>query len=52
MTPEEKIALDQHVQAIAKILYADADTALCVIKTYNSNSEQSNYEAAQKRLNT
>ena len=25
MTPEEKIALDQHVQAIAKILYADAD---------------------------
>ncbi len=25
MTPEEKAALDQHVQAIAKILYADAD---------------------------
>jgi len=25
MTSEEKIALDQHVQAIAKILYADAD---------------------------
>lgn len=25
MSPEEKIALDQHVQAIAKILYADAD---------------------------
>lgn len=25
MTPEEKQALDQHVQAIAKILYADAD---------------------------
>ena len=25
MPPEEKIALDQHVQAIAKILYADAD---------------------------
>jgi hypothetical protein len=25
MTPEEKIALAQHVQAIAKILYADAD---------------------------
>jgi len=25
MTPEEKVALDQHVQAIAKILYADAD---------------------------
>lgn len=24
MTPEEKQALDQHVQAIAKILYADA----------------------------
>ena len=25
MTPEEKADLDQHVQAIAKILYADAD---------------------------
>ena len=25
MTLEEKIALDQHIQAIAKILYADAD---------------------------
>jgi hypothetical protein len=25
MTREEKIALDQHIQAIAKILYADAD---------------------------
>lgn len=25
MTPDEKAALDQHVQAIAKILYADAD---------------------------
>lgn len=25
MTPEEKATLDQHVQAIAKILYADAD---------------------------
>jgi len=25
MTPEEKIVLDQHVQGIAKILYADAD---------------------------
>jgi hypothetical protein len=25
MTPEEKQALDKHVQAIAKILYADAD---------------------------
>jgi hypothetical protein len=25
MTPEEKIALDHHVQAIAQILYADAD---------------------------
>jgi hypothetical protein len=25
MTPEEKSTLDQHVQAIAKILYADAD---------------------------
>ena len=25
MTPEEKANLDQHVQAIAKILYADAD---------------------------
>lgn len=25
MTPEEKQTLDQHVQAIAKILYADAD---------------------------
>ena len=25
MTPEEKRALDQHVEAIAKILYADAD---------------------------
>ena len=25
MTPEEKAVLDQHVQAIAKILYADAD---------------------------
>ncbi len=25
MTPEEKIALDQHVQTIAKLLYADAD---------------------------
>jgi hypothetical protein len=25
MTPEEKAELDQHVQAIAKILYADAD---------------------------
>jgi hypothetical protein len=25
MTPEEKIALNQHVQAIEKILYADAD---------------------------
>jgi len=25
MTPKEKQALDQHVQAIAKILYADAD---------------------------
>jgi hypothetical protein len=25
MTPEEKIALDQHVQVIAQILYADAD---------------------------
>ncbi len=25
MTPEEKQALDKHVQAIAKLLYADAD---------------------------
>ena len=25
MTPEEKAGLDQHVQAIAKILYADTD---------------------------
>jgi hypothetical protein len=25
MTPEQKASLDQHVQAIAKILYADAD---------------------------
>lgn len=25
MPPEEKADLDQHVQAIAKILYADAD---------------------------
>jgi len=25
MIPEEKAVLDQHVQAIAKILYADAD---------------------------
>ena len=25
MTPKEKADLDQHVQAIAKILYADAD---------------------------
>jgi len=25
MTPEEKADLDQHIQAIAKILYADAD---------------------------
>lgn len=25
MTPEEKQTLDQHVQAIAKILYTDAD---------------------------
>jgi hypothetical protein len=25
MTPEEKRTLDEHVQAIAKILYADAD---------------------------
>jgi hypothetical protein len=25
MTPEEKATLDEHVQAIAKILYADAD---------------------------
>lgn len=25
MTPEEKASLDQHVQAIAEILYADAD---------------------------
>ena len=25
MTPEEKIALNQHVQATAKILYADVD---------------------------
>jgi len=25
MPPEEKAVLDQHVQAIAKILYADAD---------------------------
>ena len=25
MTPEEKARLDEHVQAIAKILYADAD---------------------------
>ena len=25
MTPEEQQELDQHVQAIAKILYADAD---------------------------
>jgi hypothetical protein len=25
MTPEEKQTLDQHVEAIAKILYADAD---------------------------
>jgi hypothetical protein len=25
MTPDEKVKLDEHVQAIAKILYADAD---------------------------
>ena len=25
MTPAEKVQLDEHVQAIAKILYADAD---------------------------
>lgn len=25
MTPAEKVKLDEHVQAIAKILYADAD---------------------------
>jgi transcription initiation factor TFIIIB Brf1 subunit/transcription initiation factor TFIIB len=25
MTPAEKVQLDKHVQAIAKILYADAD---------------------------
>jgi hypothetical protein len=25
MTPKEKAALNQHAQAIAKILYADAD---------------------------
>jgi hypothetical protein len=25
MTPEEKQELDQHVQAIAKLLYKDAD---------------------------
>jgi hypothetical protein len=25
MTPEDKLELDQHVQAIAKILYGDAD---------------------------
>jgi hypothetical protein len=25
MTPTEKVQLDKHVQAIAKILYADAD---------------------------
>jgi hypothetical protein len=25
MTPAEKVQLDEHVQAIARILYADAD---------------------------
>lgn len=25
LTPEEKAAIDQHVQAVAKILYRDAD---------------------------
>lgn len=25
MTPAEKVKLDEHVQAIAKLLYADAD---------------------------
>jgi hypothetical protein len=27
MTPAEKVKLDEHVQAIAKILYADADNS-------------------------
>jgi len=51
ITKDSETCDDIAIPALACEAFEDV-TALCVIKTYNSNSEQSNYEAAQKRLNT
>ncbi len=34
MTPAEKAQLDEHVQAIAKLLYADADKSKMALQIY------------------